>query len=110
MFLQGSFPVTVHFSKRIENVDYIGQAYKKVMAIHKKLPAGGILVFVIGQREVEFPCNKLCKASRELIMRKFKGSVENDGTEVPKAQSIEGINMKDINEVFDFMEVQPTSK
>ena len=95
------FPVTVHFSKRTEIVDYIGQAYKKVMAIHKKLPPGGILVFVTGQREVEFLCSKLRKASRELIMRKFKGSAENVGTEVPEAKSIEGINMKDINEAFD---------
>lgn len=56
------FPVTIHFSAKTELVDYLGKAYKKVLAIHKKLPSGGILVFVTGQREVEFLCRQLRKA------------------------------------------------
>nr|KYP64481.1 putative ATP-dependent RNA helicase DHX37 [Cajanus cajan] len=46
------FPVTAYFSKKTEKTDYIGEAYKKVLAIHKRLPSGGILVFVTGQREI----------------------------------------------------------
>jgi HrpA-like helicases len=53
------FPVTVHFSRRTEHVDYVGAAIKKVLAIHRKLPPGGILVFLTGQREVEIVCRKL---------------------------------------------------
>lgn len=56
------FPVTIHFSAKTELVDYLGKAHKKVLAIHKKLPPGGILVFVTGQREVEFLCRQLRKA------------------------------------------------
>ncbi|KAI4354890.1 hypothetical protein L6164_003715 [Bauhinia variegata] len=95
------FPVTVHFSKRTEIVDYIGQAYKKILAIHKRLPPGGILVFVTGQREVEYLCKKLHKASRELIMKKSIKSVENDGTMAQEADSTEEINMKEISEAFE---------
>lgn len=53
------FPVTVHFSAKTELLDYVGRAQKKVCAIHRKLPPGGILVFLTGQREVEFLCRKL---------------------------------------------------
>ncbi|KAI3506137.1 hypothetical protein L1887_28493 [Cichorium endivia] len=63
------YPVTTHFSKRTDIVDYIGQAYKKILSIHKRLPSGGILVFVTGQREVEYLCRKLRKASLELTTR-----------------------------------------
>ena len=53
------YPVTVHFSRRTEMTDYIAAAFKKVSCIHKDLPAGAILVFVTGQREVEQLCEKL---------------------------------------------------
>lgn len=94
------FPVTVHFSKRTEIVDYIGQAYKKVLAIHKKLPHGGILIFVTGQREVEYLCGKLRRASRELLV-KSKGKIGNNGTSVSEMNSVEGIDIKEIDEAFD---------
>lgn len=94
------FPVTTHFSKRTEIVDYIGQAYKKVLAIHKRLPQGGILVFVTGQREVEYLCRKLRRASKELISRASKGKVETNQA-VTKIESVEGISMEEINEAFD---------
>ena len=53
------FPVTVHFSRRTELHDYVGAAYKKVCQIHRSLPPGGILVFLTGQREVEYLCRKI---------------------------------------------------
>jgi len=56
------FPVSIHFSRRTELHDYVGAAIKKVSAIHKKLPPGGVLVFVTGQREVETMCRKLMHA------------------------------------------------
>ena len=94
------FPVTVHFSKKTEIVDYIGQAYKKVMAIHKKLPPGGILVFVTGQREVEYLRRKLQNASKEL---KLKASVENHGAVVPETGSVEEADMKEIDEAYEIL-------
>lgn len=57
------FPVQTHFSK-VTPQNYILAAYKKVVQIHKKLPPGGILIFVTGQQEVNFI---YCVKSRILI-------------------------------------------
>lgn len=45
------FPIHIHYSKKTPT-DMLSEAYRKVLQIHKKLPAGGILVFVTGQDEV----------------------------------------------------------
>ncbi|KAK6228269.1 hypothetical protein SCA6_000609 [Theobroma cacao] len=95
------YPVTVHFSKRTELVDYIGQAFKKVMSIHKRLPQGGILVFVTGQREVEYLCQKLRKASRDVIASISEGDKSTDTSAPSQIDLVEGINMKDISEAFE---------
>ncbi|XP_062506597.1 probable ATP-dependent RNA helicase DHX37 isoform X2 [Corticium candelabrum] len=52
------YSVTVHFNRRTPN-DYVNESFRKVCKIHRTLPAGGILVFVTGQREVEHLCRKL---------------------------------------------------
>ena len=53
------YPVAVHFQKKTELDDYVGAAFKKTCQIHSKLPDGGVLVFLTGQREVESLCSKL---------------------------------------------------
>ncbi|POM64309.1 ATP-dependent RNA helicase, partial [Phytophthora palmivora] len=55
------YPVTVHFNKRTELDNYVDEAYKKVIKIHKKLPEGGVLVFLTGQREILQLCRKLSR-------------------------------------------------
>jgi ATP-dependent RNA helicase DHX37/DHR1 len=55
------FPVTVHFARRTAGHDFVGAAFRKVCAIHAKLPPGGILVFLTGQREVEHLAARLRK-------------------------------------------------
>ena len=45
-------PVTIHHSKETELDDYLGEAVKKVCKIHRKLPEGGILVFLTGKDEI----------------------------------------------------------
>ena len=52
-------PVTIHFSKRTELVDFEGAAYRKVLQIHRKLPPGGILLFLTGKREIDQMCKRL---------------------------------------------------
>ena len=47
------YDVTVHFSKRTELTQYLKAAYTKCVQIHKKLPPGGVLVFLTGKREIE---------------------------------------------------------
>jgi ATP-dependent RNA helicase DHX37/DHR1 len=56
------YPVTVHFNKRTELDDYVSEAFKKVVKIHRKLPEGGVLVFLTGQREISQLCRKLRRA------------------------------------------------
>ncbi len=55
------FPVTVHFNRRTPS-DYVAESYKKVCKIHRRLPDGGILVFLTGQQEVNSLCRKLRRA------------------------------------------------
>ncbi|XP_071946608.1 probable ATP-dependent RNA helicase DHX37 [Antedon mediterranea] len=63
------FPVTIHFNKKTPLENYVAEAYRKILKIHRTLPPGGILVFVTGQGEVNTLCRKL-KARYEL--NKFK--------------------------------------
>ncbi|OBA24153.1 P-loop containing nucleoside triphosphate hydrolase protein [Metschnikowia bicuspidata var. bicuspidata NRRL YB-4993] len=60
------FPVAVHFDKKTR-ADYMDEAFKKTCKIHRRLPPGGILVFLTGQHEItalvkrlraEFPFKK----------------------------------------------------
>ncbi|ORY39245.1 P-loop containing nucleoside triphosphate hydrolase protein [Neocallimastix californiae] len=53
--------VVVHYNKRTPVDDYITDVYKKICKIHKKLPSGGILVFLTGQQEIQILCKKLRK-------------------------------------------------
>ncbi|CAK9440435.1 uncharacterized protein LODBEIA_P45350 [Lodderomyces beijingensis] len=45
------YPVSVHFNKKTQ-FDYVDEAFKKACKIHKKLPPGGILIFMTGQSEI----------------------------------------------------------
>lgn len=45
------FPVTVHFARRTRR-DYVDEVFHKVSRGHKKLPPGGMLVFLTGQNEI----------------------------------------------------------
>lgn len=45
------FPVTVHFARRTQR-DYVDEVFHKVSRGHKKLPPGGMLVFLTGQNEI----------------------------------------------------------
>jgi ATP-dependent RNA helicase DHX37/DHR1 len=51
--------VVIHYNKLTPELDYIDHVIKKVSKIHRKLPPGGILVFVTGQQEVRIICKKL---------------------------------------------------
>ncbi|OON17889.1 helicase protein, partial [Opisthorchis viverrini] len=55
------FPVTCHFAK-VTQPDYLKAAFRKVVQIHENAPAGGILVFLTGQREVLTLCSWLSRA------------------------------------------------
>lgn len=62
------YPVTTHFTRRTQR-DYVEEAFRKVCRGHKKLPSGGILVFLTGQNEITS------------LSRKLKDALSNVGTE-----------------------------
>ncbi|KAK6418342.1 putative ATP-dependent RNA helicase DHR1, partial [Oleoguttula sp. CCFEE 5521] len=45
-------PVTVHFSRTTER-DFVSEMVRKVERAHRKLPHGGMLVFLTGQQEIQ---------------------------------------------------------
>ena len=45
------YPVTIHFARRTQR-DYLEEAVNKVCKAHRKLPPGGMLVFLTGQNEI----------------------------------------------------------
>ena len=72
------FPVTIHFSRRTEHMDYLGAAKKKALAIHRKLPPGGILIFLTGQREVDGLVRKLREGEFGPKKRDLKSDEKDD--------------------------------
>ena len=49
------FPVTPHFAKRtVRDEELLQATLRKVAAVHRKLPPGGVLVFLTGQRDIEW--------------------------------------------------------
>ncbi|KAN0076296.1 P-loop containing nucleoside triphosphate hydrolase protein [Elaphomyces granulatus] len=55
------YPVTIHFSRRTHR-NYIDEAFRKVSKGHRKLPPGGILVFLTGQTEIKQLSKRLKQA------------------------------------------------
>lgn len=45
------YPVSIHFNRRTPS-DYVQEAVSKATKIHKRLPKGGILIFLTGQSEI----------------------------------------------------------
>lgn len=52
------FPVAIHFSKTTKD-DYVEAAFRKAKKIHEELPAGGILIFLTGKKEILYVCKRL---------------------------------------------------
>ncbi|KAL9591331.1 MAG: hypothetical protein Q9179_007830, partial [Wetmoreana sp. 5 TL-2023] len=52
------YPVTTHFTRRTQR-DYLEEVLLKVSKGHKKLPPGGILVFLTGQAEITWLAKRL---------------------------------------------------
>lgn len=82
------FPVTVHFSRRTHH-DYVEEAFKKISRGHRKLPPGGILVFMTGQNEIVQLSKKLKKA--------FSGMDTNDRMKVRIPTSEAPMEAEDID-------------
>ena len=55
------YPVTTHFARRTQR-DYVEEVFDKISKGHKKLPPGGMLVFLTGQSEIMALSKKLREA------------------------------------------------
>ncbi|CAG8609972.1 4806_t:CDS:10, partial [Paraglomus occultum] len=89
------YEVNIHFSRRTAQYDYVTKAYKKVCQIHKKLPAGGILVFQTGQNEISTLCKKLRKRFPLTLPTKSRHSDElRQEEETSLSETLEGIREK----------------
>lgn len=51
-------PVTIHFARRTQR-EYLDEAFRKISKGHRKLPPGGMLVFLTGQNEITSLAKKL---------------------------------------------------
>ncbi|KAI3396374.1 hypothetical protein diail_12264 [Diaporthe ilicicola] len=82
------YPVTVHFSRRTQH-DYVEEAFKKISRGHRKLPPGGILVFMTGQNEITELRRKLKKA--------FTGMDSTTDPKVRLSANLASIEAEDID-------------
>lgn len=82
------FPVTVHFNRRT-NENYLKAALLKVVKVHTKLPDGGILVFVTGQKEVNSLVRKLRSAFPLRNKKKYLREVQKNRNENNKDDEID---------------------
>ncbi|XP_043797210.1 probable ATP-dependent RNA helicase kurz isoform X2 [Apis laboriosa] len=96
------FPVTIHFNKTT-SINYISDALKKAIKIHTRLPDGGILIFLTGQREVNFVVRKLRQAfstrNKKEITKKIEKSENKDFSK--KKEDIQDKNDNNKNDNID---------
>jgi len=95
------FPVTIHYNKATKE-DYLEQAFKKIVKIHKNLPAGGILVFLTGKKEIQYVQKRL---SMEMDKKVGKDSGDDDD-ESSGGEEMKDGEAKDTNKP-DFFTILP---
>ncbi|KAI9685615.1 MAG: putative ATP-dependent RNA helicase DHR1 [Bathelium mastoideum] len=66
------YPVTTHFARRTQR-DYISEAFRKVSRGHKRLPPGGMLVFLTGLNEIMDLSRRLRSAFQSSNEQNIKG-------------------------------------
>ena len=78
------FPVTLHFARRTPpEGEHLRAALRKACALHRRLPPGGVLIFVTGAREVEALCAQLRRAFNSSVSAGTKSELcrEEDALE-----------------------------
>lgn len=76
------FSVQIHFNK-VTPENYVLAAYKKAVQIHRRLPPGGILIFLTGQQEVRTMVSKL----RKRFPKRKDGGLVNQKNEMDSSFS-----------------------
>lgn len=78
------YPVSVHFDKKTD-FNYIDAAFNKACKIHRKLPPGGILVFLTGQNEIK----TLVKRLKDEFPKKTKQIEDEEISDVRVSESVQ---------------------
>ncbi|KAJ5484939.1 ATP-dependent RNA helicase DHR1 [Penicillium diatomitis] len=102
------YPVTVHFARRTQR-DYVEEAFRKVSRGHRKLPAGGMLVFLTGQNEIRLLSKKLKQAFKSTErLETAQAKVQLNANEAPlEAEDLElgGMDMDHAGDDEDDLEI-----
>ncbi|KAJ5896036.1 ATP-dependent RNA helicase DHR1 [Penicillium subrubescens] len=102
------YPVTVHFARRTQR-DYVEEAFRKVSRGHRKLPAGGMLVFLTGQNEIRLLSKKLKQAFKPTQrIDTTQARVQISANDAPlEAEDLElgGMEMDNIGDEEDDLEI-----
>ncbi|ODV85815.1 hypothetical protein CANARDRAFT_232743 [[Candida] arabinofermentans NRRL YB-2248] len=77
------YPVSIHFNKRTA-FNYTEEAFNKTCKIHKRLPPGGILVFLTGKAEITAMVKRLRARFPTPTTTKNKGSQKYIEEDIPE--------------------------
>eukprot|EP00941_MAST-03F_sp_MAST-3F-sp1_P001310 g1310.t1 len=97
------FPVSIHFNKRTALKDYMRKVVSKVGRIHTRLPAGTILVFMPGKKEIEWCCRKLRRkyGARNKETKQIESASSESESEMESESDIEESNEVSIEKEDD---------
>jgi len=104
------YPLTTFFSK-VTKDNYFDEALKKCIKIHKKLPQGGILVFLTGEKEIRDFCFQLqekLKKKRRNSLLEIEGQEEKEESE--NGEPKDRMKMLDLNVDLSDNEEEPEYK
>lgn len=98
------YPVSVHFNKRTP-FEYLDDAFNKACKIHRKLPPGGILIFLTSQAEITQTVKRLreefpLKNAPYKSIPKIRLSKDADA-EAEEIDFSVGLNEKGVEEIED---------
>ncbi|KAB8416355.1 hypothetical protein FH972_024874 [Carpinus fangiana] len=110
------YPVMIHFARRTKR-EYVEEAYQRISKGHKKLPPGGILVFLTGQGEIThlnkklndaFPSTQVAQAKHLPVQVSAANAViEDDDIELDyRAQTENDLDVEDDGEEDDEFNIE----
>lgn len=83
------YPVTTHFARKTKR-DYLEEIFVKVTRGHRKLPPGGMLVFLTGHNEITVLAKRLKQSLSNVQSTEGSVAVQMAASEVPlEAEDIE---------------------
>ncbi|KAH6840939.1 P-loop containing nucleoside triphosphate hydrolase protein [Chaetomium sp. MPI-CAGE-AT-0009] len=98
--------VTLHFSRKTHH-DYVEEAFRKISNGHRKLPPGGMLVFLTGQEEIQRLSKRLNSSFGGGMTSAQEPKVRVSGSEVPiEAEDVDFGASDDRNGGDDYDELE----